>query len=235
MPCSACSRYSASGDHLALERALLCGDHLLAHRSGAAWLTIAEVPLAGFSHGAAGIAYALVQLHAATDDARYRDAALAAMAYECDLFSFYDGNWPDLRVEPVTYPVHWCHGAAGIGLARIGCLSVLDRPELRRDGELALDATARSGVADVDHLCCGNFGRVETLLAGARALGRPADEHRARAVAATVVRRAAGGYRLFSNLPASVYTPSFYRGTSGIAYQLLRLADPSLPSILLWQ
>ncbi|HYW20614.1 MAG TPA: hypothetical protein VE956_15145 [Nodularia sp. (in: cyanobacteria)] len=43
-----------------------------------------------------------------------------------------------------------------------------------------------------------------------------------------------GAYQLFPNLPNSVFNPGFLRGTSGIGYQLLRLANNDLPSVLLW-
>ncbi|MBZ5604295.1 MAG: hypothetical protein LAO79_18490, partial [Acidobacteriia bacterium] len=78
--------------------------------------------LTGFSHGAAGIAYALERLSRATAMAEFRDAASEARAYESAVFSKDRGNWPDLRF-PVTklgpvFQTTWCHGATGIGLGR---------------------------------------------------------------------------------------------------------------------
>jgi lantibiotic modifying enzyme len=44
-----------------------------------------------------------------------------------------------------------------------------------------------------------------------------------------------GGYH-FPNLPVFAFSPSFFQGTAGIGYQLLRLAHPdALPSVLLWE
>jgi lantibiotic modifying enzyme len=43
-----------------------------------------------------------------------------------------------------------------------------------------------------------------------------------------------GEYQLFNNLSNPVFSPSFFQGTAGIGYELLRLAYPeALPSVLL--
>src|SRR5205085_438597 len=55
-------------------------------------------PLTGYSHGAAGIAWALLELAARAGADRFRPAALGAIAYERSLFSAEAGNWPDLRL-----------------------------------------------------------------------------------------------------------------------------------------
>ena len=88
-------------DHT-LAAAVRCGDHLLAHalpmQHGLGWLAkgMASQPLAGFSHGAAGIAWALLELAGVTGEERFRSTALAAIEYERSLFSLAEGNWPDL-------------------------------------------------------------------------------------------------------------------------------------------
>ena len=58
------------------------------------------------------------------------------------------------------------------------------------------------------------------------------------AFAATVVQRAAesDGYKVLGRLPNGVGRPSFFQGTGGIGYQLLRHAYPEvLPSVLVWE
>ncbi len=54
-------------------------------------------PLTGMSHGASGIAVALLELHAATGRSDFLEAARGAFAYEDSLFDPKLGNWPDLR------------------------------------------------------------------------------------------------------------------------------------------
>ncbi len=54
--------------------------------------------LTGFSHGAAGITYALLRLYAVTGQDELRRAALDGIAHETALFDPARANWPDLRL-----------------------------------------------------------------------------------------------------------------------------------------
>jgi type 2 lantibiotic biosynthesis protein LanM len=240
--------HAATGDRDPLERAARCGRHLLERRAASAsglrsWRTSGGKLLAGLSHGSAGIAYALLRLHQATADERLREAAREAIAFEATLFVPEAGNWPMLYEAPgqdgvLGFRTTWCHGAAGIGLARLGGLGALDTPEVRADIDVALAATRRAPLEDVDHLCCGNFGRIDVLISAALRLGRPELLELAGASAAWIVARASRGgvFQLFHDLPREVYNPSFFRGAAGIGYELLRLAEPRrLPSALLWE
>ena len=123
------SRESPAADHYRV-LAIALGDQLLrmATRNGEIWTWNAEdrnghgtatVPLTGMSHGASGIAVALLELHAATGRVEFLEAARGSFAYEDSLFDPQVGNWPDLRVTddaPPTPSSHsyfraWCHGA----------------------------------------------------------------------------------------------------------------------------
>lgn len=234
--------YRATGDTTVLATAEMCGRHLLKHQGGeGAWINFAEKPLTGMSHGAAGIAYALLELFSQTQVDDYRQAAIGGITYEQQLFSPDAANWPDLRTFVqqeglAEFPMSWCHGAPGIGLARLGGLTSLSTPEIYRDIEIALCTTQRQGTQGLDHVCCGNFGRIELLLVAAGKLARPELLDTARYLASQTVTRATtqGGYRMFANLPISVLNPNFFQGVAGVGYQLLRLAKPEqLPSVLL--
>ncbi|MBW4494007.1 MAG: type 2 lantipeptide synthetase LanM family protein [Oscillatoria princeps RMCB-10] len=238
--------YSQTGEPAVLEKAAICGEHLCDNLVGAegktrAWKILGEKQYTGFSHGAAGIAYALLRLYAVTQNRAYLKAACEGIAYERSVFYPAAANWPDLRyIEREGVPrfmVSWCHGAAGIALARLGGLSVWQTEEICEDVEVALQTTCRHSLQGVDCVCCGNFGRLEALLAGAQKLCRPQLREIALQKAAWGVARAQkmGGYQ-FPNLPVSAFSPSFFQGTAGIGYQLLRLAHPDmLPSVLLWE
>jgi lantibiotic modifying enzyme len=79
---------------------------------------------------------------------------------------------------------------------------------------------------------------VDFLLTASVDLGRPALADAARAQAAEVVSQARqrGSYALHPLLPEGLRAPAFFQGTSGIGYELLRLAYPEvLPSVLLWR
>jgi lantibiotic modifying enzyme len=239
--------YQETNEQVVLDKAIACGQHLLEHRlsidsSLRAWKTIEDKPLTGFSHGASGIAYALLQLYAVTEDSTYREAALEGIAYERSVLSSSAANWPDLcssfaqeNGQP-GFMVSWCHGVPGIGLGRLGALSVLETEEIHQDLEVALQTTQKYDLQGVDYLCCGNFGRLEVLLLAAQKLARPELQELALKKAAWVVARAkqTGAYQLSANLPSHAFSPSFFQGTAGIGYELLRLAYPEvLPSVLL--
>ncbi|WGV23380.1 type 2 lanthipeptide synthetase LanM family protein [Halotia branconii] len=240
------SLYRVTGNATVLEKAIACGDHLLKHRisyenAPKAWQTVSEKPLTGFSHGAAGIAYALLQLYAVTQNQAYYQAALEGIEYERSVFSEFHANWPDFRSlepnQPPSFAVVWCHGAAGIGLGRLGCVRLGEIPGVEREIEIALQTTQNYGLEASDHLCCGNLGRIETLLVGAQHYSRSDWREIALQNATNVVAKAkrTGAYQMFVNLPSSVFHPSLFRGTAGIGYELLRLATDDLPSVLLWE
>ncbi|ACC83386.1 type 2 lanthipeptide synthetase LanM family protein [Nostoc punctiforme] len=240
------SLYEVTKDATVLEKAIACGQHLLSRQvsyKGApkAWQTLGEQPLTGFSHGTAGISYALLRLYTVTQNQDYYEAALAGIEYERSVFCESQGNWPDFRSaemnQPPGFPVRWCHGATGIGLGRLGSLGVIDSPEIEQEIEIALQTTQNYSLQDSDHLCCGNLGRIEVLLVGAQRCSRSDWHQIALQNAANVVAKAkqTGAYQMFTNLPSSVFHPSLFRGTAGIGYELLRLATDDLPSVLLWE
>jgi type 2 lantibiotic biosynthesis protein LanM len=236
--------HKISSERKILEQAIFCGHHLLNNRVASdsdyrAWKTLDGRLLTGFSHGAAGIAYALLRLYQASDEAAFLEAAQEAIAYERSVFIPEEGNWPDFRgastKEHPTCMCSWCHGAPGIGLARVAGLDVLDTPEIRQDIEAAINTTKQHKLSNIDHLCCGNLGRVEFLFTAGQKLSQPQLIETAMEQAAQVVARAKqkGGFAYGSIL---TFHPGFFQGAAGIGYELLRLAYPGqLPSVLLWE
>ena len=120
--------YETSGHLPALAGAVRCGQRLIARlepagRGVRALRTLGGRFLNGFSHGAAGIAYALCRLHAVTRDPNYLEAARGLVEFERSSFSVEQGDWPDLRQSgPPRFVAAWCHGAPGIALGRIASL-----------------------------------------------------------------------------------------------------------------
>ena len=236
--------YAVLPEQAVLDRAIACGGRLLQARTESqaglrAWTTGDGKMLTGFSHGAAGIAYALLRLYAATGDAALLAAVEEGIAYEDSIFSPAVGNWPDLRQDKQpAFATSWCHGAPGIALARLGGLSVLDNAQVRRDIEAAVQTTEAFGIQHLDHLCCGNLGRADVLLAAASQLSRPELRAIAMKQAWSIVTRAerTGSFSLHHLLPRQVYNPGFFQGAAGIGYALLRMAQPErLPCVLLWE
>jgi type 2 lantibiotic biosynthesis protein LanM len=234
-----------SSDALSLAR--MCGDKILADaremERGIGWVPRGEqtVPLAGFSHGAAGIAWSLLELAALSNEERYRKAALAAIAYERSLFSVEAGNWPDLRVydgKPggngsTPFTTTWCHGAPGIGLARVGSLQHVDDPLMRDEVEIALNTTLAEGFYQNHSLCHGDLGNLELLLQASETYRQQPWRAEVDRIAA-IILDSMSRYGWLCGLPLGVESPGLMTGLAGIGYGLLRLADPSrVPSVLL--
>jgi len=238
-----------------LEESRRLGDHLLDHANrdddAWSWTTMppmgpqAQKDLAGYSHGAAGIALALLELYVRTDDQRFLDGALGGFAYERRHFSIEQQNWPDFRSfaspnpQQLGYSLAWCHGAPGIGLSRLRAFALTKDETYRREAESAIGGTYRqltmASGADGYSLCHGLAGNAELFIAAADTLG----EERYRAVAESVGDRGIQSVHLNRNpWPCGVLsggeTPNLMLGTAGVGYFYLRLYDSNaVPSITL--
>jgi type 2 lantibiotic biosynthesis protein LanM len=237
--------YGATGEPEVLARAVACGRHLLQRRAldkfgFKTWPTLDGCHLTGFSHGAAGIAYALLQLYKITTDAEFYQAAVDGICFEGCAFVREQNNWPDYRraatrlSQGPMFCMAWCHGAPGIGLGRIAALDMMDTCDVRRDIEAALASTSSANLLPRDHLCCGNAGLMDTLCAAGERFPHGEWSRKALQLAARTMARGnkRGGFNIaFHN---GFFNPSLFQGTAGVGYQLLRLADPTkIPSVLL--
>jgi lantibiotic modifying enzyme len=80
----------------------------------------------------------------------------------------------------------------------------------------------------VDHLCCGEFGRIEFLKSAGEA-----DAAMSRAIRIFEESKRCGSYMLLPNVQG-VTDPGFFQGLAGIGYSWLRLAEVNrLPNVLL--
>jgi type 2 lantibiotic biosynthesis protein LanM len=228
-----------------LERATKCGEHLLAQsRSGPegcrSWSGQGSGPrpLNGMSHGAAGFAYALASLAAATGHDEFATAAEESITFENSSFDAERKNWPDVRgdAEPL-WPCQWCHGATGIGLARIATnrQGRLGSDRLVADVLRALDGLDLNRHRDVDTLCCGTLGNIEFMCEAGRTLGRSDLGDRASRQLASVLERAASTRDYRWNAGGRRFNLGFFRGLAGAGYTCLRRVDGSLPNVLIWE
>ena len=148
-------------------------------------------------------------------------------------------NWIDPRTGALLEQSAWCHGAPGILLSRLGSLSVVDVPELRRDIEQSLAIVQAMALMQRDHLCCGNFGRIEVLLAGCEKLQRQDLLDSAIDTASQVLERTTDIGFCFERAgeaadPSSLVHYSLFRGLAGVGYSLLRLAHSTrFPCLLM--
>ena len=242
------ANYDHTGSSAALDAAVCCGERLLQRATpvgpGLGWVapTLSSQPLTGFSHGVAGIAWALLGLAQRTGDERFNRTAHAGMEYERSLFLPSVGNWLDVRnassagsptgESPAQHAAAWCHGAPGIGLARLQTLSTLDTVVVRREIDVALETTIASGFGHTPTLCHGDLGNIDFLLEAGEILGDLRWQAEAQRRATDVLAGIdANGWVCAT--PRGVESPGLMTGLAGIGYGLLRLAAPQrVPSVL---
>jgi lantibiotic modifying enzyme len=126
----------------------------------------------------------------------------------------------------------WCHGAPGIGLARLHTLPHLDDATIRTEIHAALQTTLARGFGLNHSLCHGDLGNLELLVQASEKLE---DEqcgtqvHRLTAMILDSISR----HGWLCGLPLGVESPGLMTGLAGIGYALLRLAEPAhVPSVL---
>src|SRR6185295_7755871 len=176
------------------------------------------------------------ELSRRTGDTRYRDAAYAGFAYERRHYSPQQQNWPDFRsfaspnpTQP-GYSLAWCHGAPGIGLARLRAFALTKDDVFRSEAEAAIGGTYRalatpSGGENFS-LCHGLGGNAELFILAADVLG----DERYRAMAESTGDRGIQSVHAHRNpWPCGVLSggesPNLMVGIAGIGHFYLRLYD----------
>jgi type 2 lantibiotic biosynthesis protein LanM len=238
--------YRKTQSNEVLAKAIACGEHLLRQpRQGdvgkRSWtaLGISETPLTGFSHGAAGFAYALSALAASSDRADFAQAAQECFAYEDSCYDKTIFNWPDLRgaADGVTSLSQWCHGAVGIGLARIAS-SKSDKTKAGArvdDINHAVHHTTKNWPQRVDTLCCGTLGTIEFLAEAGEFLKQPTLSRLSDQRLAQIIANSNEQDGYVWNAGGTAFNLGLFRGLSGLGYTILRKLDRRLPNVLLWE
>ncbi|MDQ8756592.1 type 2 lanthipeptide synthetase LanM family protein [Sphingosinicella sp. LHD-64] len=187
--------------------------------------------LGGFAHGVSGVGWALARLAHVTGDERHRRTAAAALAFEDSLFDQEEQNWIDLRGLGPRSAAAWCHGAVGIGLARLDLDPDLADPGTRLALRRAAAATLRMGLGWNHCACHGDVGAWELLDHAIRLGEGPPGMSRAGLEAAIVTGLEDHGPSC--GMLRDAFVPGLLGGLGGIAYQLLRFhAECDLPSFL---
>lgn len=222
---------------------------------GWAWATHSPLrtnDLTGLAHGASGYGAALFELYAVTKDLAFRYAAERAYDYERSHFDNTERNWKDFnpRLLPrdptpsdietalsgfpaIAFRSNWCRGAAGIALARLRAYD-LTRDQVHavqaRDGCTAVAQSLRE--LSNYSLCHGRFGNCEILFYAASVLGETTWRETALEWVADAFSEGVS-----RDWPCGVWEnrsdPGLFVGEAGIGHFLLRLADSTIPSVLL--
>jgi lantibiotic modifying enzyme len=214
---------------------------------GRAWPDPADLPeqpaLLGMAHGAAGIALALREAADALDRADLHAAAADAIRYERSHYSPTRVNWPDLREAGrgrgpwPGWPVYWCHGALGIGLARLrefeltrddwALAEVGAALQAARQLVIASGTGLRSGVPAGDACVChGLAGVAALMLEAGEVLGGPEHVAGARRTGQLMLETRAASGAWPCGLQGAGEVPGLFLGVAGIGLTLLRLAHP---------
>jgi len=182
----------------------------------------------GFSHGAAGIGYFLLELSAATGDASFRTLAEEAARFvTAHAMPEGDDGWLWWRtvppIEDEDIRIQWCHGPPGNGLFFAALVRELGRDEDRAALARCLATTRRRGrTARVGGCQChGVAGNAELLLEAYLLSKDQALLAEAREFASALVVPKGSSFALETG-----YDPSYMLGLAGIGHFFLRLADP---------
>lgn len=229
-----------------LSKAIACGEHLLRQprlgevgKRSWAILEISKSPLTGFSHGAAGFAYALSSLAKVSGREEFEVAAQECLTYEAQCYKADLFNWSNLGSAEgeVVLPTQWCHGAIGIGLARIASsrLGQVKSKSITDDITYAVKNSLTNWPQHLDTLCCGTLGAIEFLAEAGKLLNQPTLGHlsdqRLKQIIAN--RQEHGDYAW--NADGTAFNLGLFRGLSGVGYTILRKLDPQLPNVLTWE
>jgi len=222
--------------------------------SGRAW-SIAEdgsfdPALCGMGHGASGVAYALMEYHAATGASEPREIALEGLRYERGWFSRKESNWADIRgITPeffgqeqpsgVAYPVFWCHGAVGIGLTRLRFYEISKSETFLAEAGAAIHAAERflrrfqqyrspTWGYDANFSVCHGLGSiVDLLLYAHRILGVAEYLAGARSIGDQGLRLSGAHQGQWQcGIPNGWEHPGLMLGLAGIGMNYLRLSEP---------
>jgi hypothetical protein len=261
--------HEASGEEWLLDCANAYAEHLVrkAHsgQQGLYWdRTHRQIRgLCGFSHGASGIGFVFAEAARYLGNDALNYIAEQAYLYEEQYFNPSVGNWADFRkgiyrdqdqqeheenyqngnMEFFTqggYMNAWCHGAAGIGLARVRATELFGNPHYRTEADNAIAMTYKTNVAlhtiETNFaLCHGGGGNADVFIEAYRVW----KDERYLAFCETVAEMALeqhavqGSYRSGFGLAApGMEDRSMYMGAAGVGYFFLRLLDPmNTPSV----
>ncbi|MNO77689.1 Lanthionine synthetase C-like protein [compost metagenome] len=203
-------------------------DGALQHRDG-------SPALSGLAHGISGAVLSLCKAYEATRDSQLIPLVEQFVRAENKLKR--DGFWLDLR-ECSTSPSmsKWCHGDAGILLARQALSSAMGEQlssaclsEIQADIECCLSNIHSHGLGSGYSLCHGDLGNLMCLQTVYRARGDAVALARTHKLLGTVTREYLRNPAIADDDHPDL---GLMTGISGVGYCLLKQLDPSLPDVL---
>lgn len=195
-----------------------------------------ELMIAGFSHGLSGVTYALSRLYKLTGYKKDISIIDNLIQIENNYYNDDIKNWIDLRREDSSLdetPIHWCHGATGIGLSRLKCKDIINTSN---DIDKALNIVRKKGLyCGSDCLCHGSLENVELLLEAYKESNDLNLYNEAINRTKEIIRESKYRKEGYKNGVGQEFdNPGLMLGLSGIGYGMLRVLNPiKYPSVLL--
>ena len=235
----------------ALDHAVAVGERLLevaeTDPDGLRWRMMSDMPFAftapNFAHGGAGVGYFLLQLHRATGQVRYLDAAVEAARYTLSRATPAGSGRLVCHTEEARKPIFYlgaCHGPAGTGRLLLELYDVTSEVRWLDAARSLIEGLTSTGAPEVrskglwnNHgQCCGDAGIGDFALLMAARTGEAAYRELAGRCADVIVANSdltASGRRWLHaehrERPEILQAQTGYmQGAAGIASFLIHLA-----------
>ncbi|MFG6367310.1 MAG: type 2 lantipeptide synthetase LanM family protein [Lachnospiraceae bacterium] len=199
-------------------------------------------PLAGMSHGAAGIIYALAKLWKYKKDDTILFAIKRGLEFENSLFVQEYGNWRDERYykgkkisESNNYTSAWCHGAPGILLSRLRSLNLLDGEMtdiVLRDIRRSITTVYDSCMGGNNCLCHGNMGNTEIAKEYCKVFHDEKMKEDCELLRKNLIEKISQDENLGIEPFYGFQSLGFMNGLAGIGYSIMRELDNELPCVM---
>ncbi|RPK12626.1 type 2 lanthipeptide synthetase LanM family protein [Priestia endophytica] len=229
--------YEMTGDNETLLLARKCSTHLLSQaiktEQGLTWKGVAGMPLTGFSHGNAGIIFALHLFYQYCPEKEVEEGIKEGLKFENSYC--VNGNWIDLRKpQEEAASSAWCHGAPGILLSRIE-LSNSSIPQVAEQAQADMDKALGSifvdGFGREQSLCHGDVGNSMILLDYGRKMKDEKMIHISRnLLAESIMSKENGAYQC--GIGKTAETPNLMVGFAGMVYGMIYAYHDKLPNLL---
>lgn len=208
------------------------------------WIgSASENALSGFSHGAAGIVYALSKLWENTKDNNVYQSIILGLEFERSLYDDSHKNWRDRRKKTKDeiekygcFMTAWCHGAPGILLGRTKIYNILPEEfskNIKDEMNIAVHTTLEKGMSNNPCLCHGSLGNTEIVKEYARLFKDESLLQYCKNVRKDIAKYICKDeYNFGRDYLYGYRIPGFMTGIAGMGYSLLRDIDNTLPCLL---
>lgn len=201
-------------------------------KGGMCWKVLDGHSLPNISHGTSGISMALARWYKLSNSSVAKDIVFGALDYDNSFWETNENGWIDARIphqkdeQKTTWT--WCNGRTGGVLARMAIYDALglsfedgfvNKAIQANDSDILLEAAPG--------LCCGTAGLIDSLTKINELYPQFGLQKRIDRASNLITLHSPSGH--YSNLTAGLFT-----GTAGLAFALMRNAEPDAVKSLLW-